>query len=106
MMGIFKANVEGRLSGGWWCSSLLSLPEVENAQSETPLELELEGELHQARVIHGVVDHPESRGRIYVLLSSVADAGHEILRVIEEIEELGPELQSHSLAEGQWQVLD
>jgi hypothetical protein len=60
MMGIFKANVEGRLSGGWWCSSLLSLPEVECATRPPTLKLELEGELNQARVVHCVVDHSET----------------------------------------------
>ena len=84
----------------------ISLPVACKTQRRTPLEVELESELHQARVVHGAVYHAETGLRTYVLFTGTADPGHPILRVVEQIEKLGPELQSRSLAEGQRKVLE
>src|ERR1700685_2563397 len=49
------------------------------------------------RLINRLTDHPETAGRIDVLLSSTGDARQEEMRVVEEIEELRSEIQSHAL---------
>ena len=57
--GDFKTSVKSRLSRGW------RFPLAQSARSgkratDKALELELEGELNQARVVHRVVDHSET----------------------------------------------
>ena len=74
--------------------------------SNSTLEIQPESKLNVARVIHCLIDHSETRWRINVLLARVAETGQEVLWVVEEIEELRPELQIHPLMEGQWEVLD
>jgi hypothetical protein len=63
------------------------------------LEDKPEGKLNQPRVIDGVIDDPKARWRVYVLLSTIAQAPHKKLRMVEQIEELSAELHTHSLAE-------
>ena len=55
-------------------------------------EVELKSELNQARVIHRVVDDSESTRSIDVLLAAASRASHIELGVVEQIEELSPEL--------------
>src|ERR1700728_13743 len=70
------------------------------------LEDKPEGKLNQPRVIDGVIDDPKARWRVYVLLSTIAQAPHKKLRMVEQIEELSAELHTHSFAEREGKVLD
>src|ERR1022692_836350 len=63
-----------------------------------PLERELEGELHQARVVQGRVHRAKSGG------VDIANRQSE-MRVVEEVEELCPEIQAHAFP-GQRESLD
>src|SRR5215472_4777175 len=60
-------------------------------------ESQFQPELHQARIVHRVIDHGEGRG-VEVRAGAVA-AGRAELRVVEQIEELSPEIQSHPFAD-------
>src|SRR6266567_7269531 len=70
------------------------------------LESQLQSELDQSRVIDCVVDDSESTRSIDVLLATAPRSAHIELRVIEQVEELRPELQSHPFPERQREVLD
>jgi len=85
----------------------MQLPVCPKLKTESSrLELKLERELNQARVVHGVVDHSETGGRVYVHFSGACGTCQVVLRMIEEIEKLRPELQIHPLPERQRNVLD
>ena len=64
------------------------------------LEPQLKGKLYRARIIHCLIDrlthHPKTTRRINVLLSGTGDARQKEMRMIKEIEELRPEIQSHA----------
>ena len=62
------------------------------------LEIQLEGELNHARVVYRPVHHAETSGCIDVL-HAAAPAAQEELGMVEDVEELGPELHHHSFAE-------
>jgi len=73
-------------------------PGLKFALSNTPghrhrpaSESEFEGQLHEARIVHGRVYSAES------LSIDVVDRRTK-LRVIEEVEELGTEIQAHAFA--------
>ena len=70
------------------------------------LEPQFQGELNQARIVHGIVDDPECARSIDVLLAAASGATHVELRMVEQVEELGPELQVHAFVEGQREVLN
>src|ERR1700685_1675648 len=60
-------------------------------------ERQLEAELNQARIIHGVIHHGERRRNIEVRTLCVAARRSE-LRMIEQVEDLSAEIQPHSFA--------
>src|SRR5580704_480316 len=74
------------------------------------LEFKLQGELHYAGLCgtpHGGVDVPEGSGRGNVLHETEVPVPTQIeVRMIEQVEELSPELQAHAFAERQNEVLD
>ena len=68
------------------------------------LEIQPESKLNQPGIVQGLIDYTKTGRSAYILHSSVADAAHIELRVIEQIEKLRAKLQLHALAEGQWEV--
>src|ERR1700751_3911777 len=71
-----------------------------------PLEFQFQSELHHARVIDRGVNNAETGGRGDVLhLTEPAVSIQVKLRVVEQIEELSPELQSHSFPKRENEVL-
>src|SRR5690242_21887571 len=66
--------------------------------SASRLELQLEGELNHARIVHRLVDYAKRRRRRNVLHATAA-ASQEELRVIEQVKELCSEIQPHVLAQ-------
>src|ERR1700691_3791258 len=74
--------------------------------SDSALKIQPESKLNQPGIVQLLIDHAETGRSVYVLLSCVADATHIELRVIEQIEKLGPKLQLHGLAPRQREVFD
>src|SRR5215469_13519348 len=70
----------------------------------TNLERQLQPELDQPRVVHGVADLPE-RGRRAYIVGHAGNPGQAELRMVEQVEYLGPEIQPHILP-GQREPLD
>src|SRR5215469_5521437 len=68
-------------------------------------EPQFQGELNQARVVHRVVDDPEGAGSIDILLPGAPGASQVELRMVEEIEKFGTELQVHAFPERNREVL-
>ena len=98
-------KIEGSRSKSGLAPVCLGLPEVETADSQVPLKIELEGKLNDARVIHRSIHYPEASSGVDVLHPAAA-ATHEELGMVEDIEELSPELHHHAFAERQGKVLD
>ena len=73
-----------------------SLPYAETGV--TALEIKPQGKLNQTRIVQLLIDDSESARRIDVLKTQKADSPHKELRVIEQVKELGAELQIHVLA--------
>lgn len=73
------------------------------------LEPQLKGKLYRAGIIHCLInrltDHPKTTRRINVLLSGTGDTRQKEMRMIKEIEELRPEIQSHAFPR-EWEMLD
>ena len=63
------------------------------------LEPQLKGKLDRARIVHSLIDrlthHSKTTRRINVLLSGAGYARQKEVRMVKEIEELRPEIQSH-----------
>src|ERR1022692_4767498 len=79
---------------------------IASSASMTLLEQKLKRKLNQARVIHRRVNRAETR-RIELRAGGAdAAARRTELRMIEQIEDLGPEIEPHPLAPGQNEVLD
>src|SRR5579862_8542957 len=68
------------------------------------LEFEFQGELNHSRVVHRAIDQPKRRGRIDVL-HSARTSRQEELSMVEQVEELGTELQARAFAR-QHEILD
>src|ERR1700730_6268253 len=69
------------------------------------LETQLEGKLNQTRVVYSLGDYPEI-GRSSVRTCTVLPTSGQVeLWMVKEIEELRPEFQVRTLAEGQREVL-
>src|SRR5882762_7603888 len=99
----FSVEREEQAESNLGCPKSLALPKVGTAQSRKPLELQLERELHYARLCgapHRSVDDSKSGGRGNVLLEAEAPVPAQIeVRMVEQVEELSPELQAHAFAE-------
>src|SRR5579884_39109 len=67
---------------------------------------QLQGKLHESGIVHSLVDHPEGRWGVYVLLARSGNSRHEELRVIEEVEEFSAELEVGSLTEAEREFFD
>src|SRR5207245_6663597 len=76
-------------------------PGLPSTCRHTRLEPQLQGELNQAGIVYGVVDHAEATGSIDILLATASRAAHVELGLIEQVEALGAELQVGALAESQ-----
>src|SRR5215831_1232480 len=68
-------------------------------------EPQLQGELNQARIVHRVVDDPEGAESIDILLPGASSASQVELRMVEEVEKFGTELQVHAFPERNRKVL-
>jgi hypothetical protein len=71
-----------------------------NLSRSSQLERQFESELDQTPVVHGGINDPEGRRGIYIRV------GCEELRMIEEIEELRPEIKPHTFAPRHWKMFD
>src|SRR5258706_14366751 len=79
------------------------MPSVGDCGS-TRLEVKLQSELNHPRIVHSVTHHGETAGGVYILHSATATRQVE-LSMVKEVEELSPEVKSHSLV-GQWEMFD
>ena len=71
------------------------------------LELQLQSELHHARIVDGAVHQSKAALCVDVLHAAIRTIPRQPeLGVIEQVEELGAELQTHALPEGKHEVLD
>src|SRR6185437_9901802 len=77
-----------------------SPPAAARVLSASRLELQLQGKLNHPRIVHRLIDHAKGGRLSYVLHAAGAGpAAQEELRVIEQVEELCPEVQPHLLAQ-------
>ena len=67
-------------------------------------ERQFEGELNQPRIVHGIVNHVKRRRRIEVRSGAVPARGAK-LWMVEQIKELGAQIEPHSFA-GQGEMFD
>ena len=78
---------------------MLGLPEVDSS-NQLALKTQLKGKLNQTRIVYRGCDYPEISGRVSII------PGQSKLRMIEQIEELSPEIQIRTLTKGQRYAFD